>query len=95
MTSEVEALRRFLSEQDEKPTLHVNGHECPTALLSVDYGQPIRGVNISAERGNELTSLMKAAARAVTRRRGSVRVHYDNNHGVFWATLVASPSQAQ
>jgi hypothetical protein len=85
--SEVEALKEFLAQQEDAPRLHINGNDYPTALVTVDFGQPLRGVSISTERGNELSSLMKAAAKKLTRRRGAIRVNYDNHHGVFWASI--------
>lgn len=86
MTSEVENLRSYLSRQEENPILHINGNDHSNALLAVDFGQPTKGVHLSVERHHELTNLMKAAAKTLTRRRGSIRVHYDNHHGVFWAS---------
>ncbi len=87
MTVEVEALRDFLSKQPEAPRLHINGPDYITAMLSVDFGQPLGGIYLSADRGNELTSLMRSAAKSITRRRGAIRVNFDNNHGVFFASL--------
>lgn len=87
--TELNDLRRFLATFHERPILHVNGHEHPTALITVDFGQPKGGVSIPTDRGHELTSLLKAAARSVTRRKGNVRAHYDNQHGVFWASVSA------
>lgn len=86
MTPEVENLLRYLSEQEEKPRLHVNGHEYSNALLTVDFGQPLSGVHLSSERINELTNRMKVAAKTLTRRRGNIRVHHDN-HNVYWASI--------
>jgi hypothetical protein len=89
MNHDVEALKTFLDQQPEKPRLHINGGDFPFAILSVDYGQPLSGVLISSERGNELTSLMRIAAKTMTKRRGSIRVNFDNSHGVFYASMAS------
>lgn len=87
MSTEVEALKNWVASQSDAPRLHVNGNDHPTALITVDFGQPKTGVHLSSERGNELSSLLKAAAKSITRRRGSIRVNYDNHHGVMWASI--------
>lgn len=87
MNSDIAALNTFLAAQTENPKLHVNGSDYPFALLAVDYGQPKGGVSISTDKGNELTSLMRNAAKSLLKRKGSVRVNFDNHHGVFYASL--------
>jgi hypothetical protein len=87
--SEVETLKRWVAQQEDAPRLHINGNEHPTALITVDFGQPTSGINLSNDRGNELSSLLKAAAKSLTRRRGSVRVNFDHHHGVMWASITA------
>lgn len=89
MTPEVESLTRYLAEMKEAPRLHVNGHEYSNAILTVDFGEPLNGVHLSSERTNELTSLMKSAAKSISRRRGGIRVHHDNHHGVYWTSVAA------
>jgi hypothetical protein len=86
---EVETLKNWIAEQNDSPRLHINGNDHPTALITVDFGQPISGIQLSNDRGNELSALLKAAAKSVNRRRGNVRVNFDHHHGVMWASVSA------
>lgn len=85
--SEMEALKNWISAQNDSPKLHVNGNDHPTALVVVDFGQPLTGVSMGSDRSTELTALMRAAAKVMTRRRGQLRTQYDNQRGVFWASI--------
>lgn len=85
--SEIETLKTYLANQSDSPRLHINGSDHPTALITVDFGQPLSGVSMNHDRFSELSGLMKAAAKTLLKRRGQVRVNYDNHHGVVWAAL--------
>lgn len=85
--TEIETLQKWVSQQADKPRLYINGNDYPTALITVDFGQPKGGISLSNDRGNELSTLLKNAAKALSRRRGPVRVNFDHHHGVMWAAL--------
>lgn len=85
--TELATLTSYLSAQTDAPRLHVNGSEHPTALLVVDFGQPLAGIQMNHDRFSELSGLMKSAAKSLLKRRGQIRVNYDNQHGVVWAAL--------
>ena len=85
--TEVEALTNFVAAQEDRPVLHINGNDHPTAIITVDFGQPLRGVTISNDRGNELSRLIKDATKSLSRRRGQIRVNFDSHHGVFWSSI--------
>lgn len=85
--SEMENLRKWVERQAESPTLHINGNDHPTALITVDFGQPLTGVSMTSERSGELSALARAAAKSLTRRRGQLRTSYDNHRGVFWVSI--------
>lgn len=85
--SDVEALKNWVSAQTDAPKLHINGNDHPTALVVVDFGQPLRGTQMTSERSAEISNLLKAAAKSLTRRRGQIRAQYDNHHGVYWASI--------
>lgn len=86
--SEVEALKKWCAAQDDSPRMHINGSDFPTALVSVDFGQPLKGVHLSADRGNELSTLLKAAGKELYRKKSSLRVNFDNQRGVFWVSAL-------
>ena len=88
--TEVEALTNWIAAQNDKPRLHINGNDHPTALVTVDFGQPLNGINLSNDRGNELSNLIKAAAKSLTRRRGSVGQLRQSVWGLLGVDLVVN-----
>ena len=85
--TEVEALKNWVAAQNDAPKLHINGNDHPTAMIVVDFGQPLRGAVMNAERSAEVSGLLRAAAKSLTRRRGQIRAQYDNHHGIYWASI--------
>lgn len=80
-------LSNLLAIMSGRPTLHVNGDSHPTALLTVDFGQPLTRPEMSSEGFDALTKAMRSAAIEMTRRRGEVRVQADNHRGVYWVAI--------
>ncbi len=82
------ALKELLADFPGSPVLHVNGDSHPTALLTVDFGQPTSAVDVPSARMAELAAAMKAAAKEMTKRRGNVKVSHDNR-GVYWVGMAS------
>lgn len=90
-TVALNALKEWLASLDlggVSPSVHVNGHQFAlTSILTVDLGQPIRQVRLTADQSHMLGEHMKAAAREILGREANVRVHTDNSRGITWASL--------
>ncbi len=69
------------------PTIHVNGHHYPQAVISVDFGQPLRSAKLSQEQSADLIVYMRRATSDVMGRDSNVRVSYDHQHGVYWTSV--------
>ena len=85
--SKMNELNSLLASMDGRPSLHVNGDTHPTALLTVDFGQPTQRVDLSSADFESLSRTMRDAALELTRRRGEVRVQADLHRGVYWASV--------
>lgn len=69
------------------PAIHVNGKEHPTAIVVVDFGQPLEAVRLTQEQGQELASKLRKFARELVNKDANVRVSSDNYAGVvYWAS---------
>jgi len=79
----------FLStiEIGVKPTLHVNGPQHPSAILTVDLGQPLQAVKLKPEVSQELVSRMRRLTRDVVGKDVPVSIETDNPRGILWASL--------
>lgn len=83
-------LRNYVASLDVpvKPSVHVNGGSFHSAVLTVDFGQPLEPLKLTSEQVNGLTSAMREAARQVARSNSNVRINADSNNGlVYWASL--------
>lgn len=68
------------------PAVKVNGSSFPNVVLVVDFGSPLEPVRLTSEQGNDLSHLIKESVTAITGKR-NVRINFDNNNGVFWASV--------
>lgn len=83
-------LESYLSTLDlpNKPTIHVNGKEHPSALVVVDFGAPLDPVRLNLEQSKELADRMRKFARDLLSKDLSIRVSSDNYNGVvYWASI--------
>lgn len=82
-------LQNYLNslELGVNPVIHVNGHSFPMALVTVDFGSPLKHVKLSPDQAGELTDRLKRLAREVLGREANVRVSHDGPNGVYWASV--------
>jgi hypothetical protein len=83
-------LEYFLSSLDlpNKPSIHVNGKEHPTALVVVDFGAPLEAVRLNSELSQELAGRLRRFARDLLTKESTIRVSTDNYNGVvYWASI--------
>jgi hypothetical protein len=71
------------------PSVKVNGPHCPTALVVVDLGQPLKQIRLTSEQSTELGQRLRRTAREIIGRDASIRVSADNSHGIHWASVSA------
>jgi len=70
------------------PTVKVNGHNYSMALVTVDFGTPLKPVKFSAEESQEFTDrLRKLAKDVIGRDNVNIRISNDSQNGVFWASV--------
>lgn len=83
-------LESFLHSLDlpNRPSIHVNGKEHPTALVVVDFGAPLDPVRLNSELSQELAGRIRRFARDLLTKEASIRVSSDNYNGVvYWASI--------
>ncbi len=88
--ADVASLREYLTslQLGVSPTVHVNGHNFQMALVTVDFGQPLKSAKLNSEQNAEFTDRLKRLAREVLGRETvNIRVSYDSAHGVYWASV--------
>lgn len=82
-------LENFLAGLDlaNKPVIHVNGKEHPTAVVVVDFGAPLTQVKLTPEQNQELAGKLRKFARELVNKDANLRISSDNYLGlVFWAS---------
>lgn len=82
------ALTTFLSGLNigVKPTFHVNGSQFLTAVVTVDLGEPLKSVKLTADQDQTLTGLLRHLATDITgRTEGRITIHRDHHRGIYWA----------
>lgn len=86
---DVKDLEDYLTslELHVKPTIHINGHMHPTAILTVDFGTPLKPIKISNDQIVEMTGKMKKLTREVLGKDVNISVMPDQANGVFYAKL--------
>lgn len=70
------------------PTIHVNGHSFQMALVTVDFGQPLKPIKLSAEQNQEFTDRLRKLARDIIGR-DAVRVSHDLTGGLVYYASAA------
>lgn len=70
------------------PTIHVNGHSFQSALVTVDFGQPLRPIKLSQEQNQEFTDRLRKLARDILGRE-AVRVSHDLTGGLVYYASAA------
>lgn len=88
--ADVKPLREYLDtlELGVNPTIHINGHAFASALVTVDFGQPLKPAKLNQDQGAVFSDLLRKLAREiVNRENANIRVSYDNINGVYWASI--------
>lgn len=87
-TSELEKYIETLA-LDVSPTLHINGRLHPSAVVTLDFGAPVKSIRFSNDQNHELMARLRKIARDVLGNDAPVRVTNDTNNGncVFWAAI--------
>jgi hypothetical protein len=82
-----ESFETFLSNLDipVKARLHVNGASYHTALVTVDFGEPLEPFRLTQDQTYELHSGLRALARDILGRDAPININTDNSRGVVWA----------
>ena len=90
-TSRIE-LEDFLDSLDlpNKPTIHVNGREHPTAVVVVDFGAPLQQVRLTSAQNIDLGSRLRRYTKDILNKDFNIRVASDNYAGVVYWSNIAS-----
>jgi hypothetical protein len=92
-TVDTASLAEFLASLDlgVTPTIHVNGHAFQMALVTVDFGQPLKSIKLNPEQNSEFTDRLRKLAREVLNRgdAAAVRVSHDLTGGLVYYASVA------
>ena len=89
-TAEINDLKTWLAGIElgaVRPSVHVNGHQHPSALVVVDIGSPLKPVRLSSDQLAELGQRLRRVAKEVLNRDANVRVSADHSHGIHWVSL--------
>ena len=89
-TAELDGLRNWLASLELgaiRPTVKVNGPYHPTAIVTVDLGQPVKQVRLNSEQSSELGQRLRRTAREILGRDATIRISADNSHGIHWASV--------
>jgi hypothetical protein len=70
-----------------KPKIHINGHTFTSAVLAVDFGQPLRPLKLSFEQNHEMLERMRKLTKEVVGRDTVVRISHDGPAGIYWASI--------
>jgi len=86
--SELDEFKQWLASLEmNNPTLHENGPNYATAILTVDFGEPLEEVNLTPERTAELVSRLRNATKLVCKKDVNVRVQNDTINGIWWTSI--------
>lgn len=89
-SADIAPLREYLDtlELSVTPDIHINGHAYASALVTVDFGQPLKPAKLTQDQGAVFSDLLRKLAREVLNREGAnIRVSYDSYNGVYWASI--------
>jgi hypothetical protein len=92
-TVDTASLATYLAGLDlgVNPTIHVNGHAYQMALVTVDFGQPLKSIKLTPEQNAEFTDRLRKLGREVLNRgeNAAVRVSHDLTGGlVYYASVL-------
>lgn len=82
-------LRSYLATLDVgvTPSVHINGHQYPHAVICVDFGQPLKQVRLNPEEYAEMSERLRNLAKTHVGQNAVIRVHSDNPRGIHWAAV--------
>lgn len=82
-------LREWLASLDlpVKPVVHINGYAFTSAVLTVDFGSPLKPVKLAYEQSQELMDRMRKLTKEIIGREVNVRISHDGPNGVYWASV--------
>lgn len=70
-----------------KNPVHINGHHHPTAIVTVDLGQPVKGSKLTSDQSNELNQRLKKLTKEILNKDVAIRVNSDNSNGIYWTSV--------
>jgi len=83
----VVALSSYAARLPTPATLHVNGPNHPTAIITLDFGQPLNFERPERAEAEELAArLRRAAADIMEMPEQKIHFDMDHAHGVWWAS---------
>jgi hypothetical protein len=87
-TVELASLREWLASLNHpaNPAVHVNGSHFPTAVLSVDFGSPIKSQKLTSDQVTELGLRLRRVAKELVGRDANYRVSVDQQNGIHWVS---------
>jgi hypothetical protein len=89
-TVELNDLKNWLATQNiglTREAVHVNGHQHPSAIVSVDLGQMLKQARLTQDQSYELAQRLRRVAKEVLGKDVNIRVGVDNSHGIHWASV--------
>jgi hypothetical protein len=70
------------------PTLHVNGIQFTSAVLTVDFGTPLVEQKLTPEQNAELVTRMRSSVKSLHHdKEKDVRIQTDTVNGIWWASI--------
>jgi hypothetical protein len=86
--SEVEDFKMWLStlEVGVTPSVHINGSEYDTCVMTVDFGVPLEPVPLTPEQSSELVTRLRNATKFIMNNDVKVGVMNDASNGIWWTT---------
>src|SRR2546430_884993 len=70
-----------------KPTIHVNGHNYSMALVTVDFGSPLKPTKMNQDQNQEFSDRLRKLAREVLGREVNIRISHDGPNGIYVASV--------
>lgn len=77
----LEYLNKLVSDANGK--VHVNGRTCPTAIVTVDFGNNPENIPSNDVLQNILNAMESVSDEI--QKSGKARVYSDKDNGIFWA----------
>lgn len=70
-----------------RPSIHVNGTNHPTAVVTIDLGAPLNPTRLSQEQAQELIARLRKLTREFYKDEVNIRVSSDHHNGIFWSSV--------